>query len=143
MRLVQEEERHWNREEQKWDVVEKAEQKGQLDSAGHVKFTIDLKEQYVGFTEDGYRRYRDFDYEAYLTDQTTGKTEQRRFEVRVSRDPIHVYVANTTMVGKVATFYVVTAYPDGSPASCSVDIADLIEKSRPEGPPPPRSFCVR
>ncbi len=133
VRLVQEEERHWNYDKQKWDVEEQAEQKGVLDGTGHAKFTIDLKQAHTDLDESNHRRFRDLSYAAYITDQTTGKTEQRRFKVRISRDPIHLYMSGASPIGNKADFFVTSAYPDGTPASCTVSVSEVIEKTRPEG----------
>jgi hypothetical protein len=133
VRLVEEEDRHWSYSEQKWIVNENAEQKTQLDATGHAKLTIDLTKHHAELSDHDYRRFSDITYAAYVTDQTTGKTEQRRFKIRISRDAIHLYVSHMSVIGKVASFYVTTSYPDGTPASCALDVAEVIEKTRPEG----------
>jgi len=59
-----------------------------------------------------------------VTDPTTGKTEQRRFQVRLSHDPIHIYISGINVNGDDASFYVSTYYPDAMPAQCRVDVSE-------------------
>src|SRR5262249_27614198 len=57
-------------------------------------------------------------------DPTTGRTEQRRFDLRITKEPIHVYLIERVGVGKGLSlqFYISTFYADGSPAQCEVTI---------------------
>src|SRR5262249_493645 len=67
---------------------------------------------------------RDLRYAAYLTDTTTGRTEQRRFDLRITKEQIHVYLIERGRFseGLPLQFYVSTFYADGSPAQCEVTI---------------------
>src|SRR6185369_5660500 len=65
---------------------------------------------------------------AYFTDPTTNRTEQRRFDLRVTKDPIHVYLIENDSYWEhnpalPLTFYVSTFYADGTPARCNVKVA--------------------
>jgi len=55
---------------------------------------------------------------AYVTDLSTGRTEQRRFDLRVTKNPIHVYVSSEPRRNPKMrpTFFVSTFYADGRPA---------------------------
>jgi hypothetical protein len=124
VRIVEEKSREWNFKEQKYETDEGQVREGELDAEG--KFTAKF-DQEVEFDddEDDWPKYQDIKYAAYVTDASTNKTEQRRFDVRVSREPIHVYFigkswdrpANLPIEGYISTFYA-----DGTPAECDVEI---------------------
>jgi hypothetical protein len=72
-------------------------------------------------------QYSDVEYIAYVTDPINERTEERRFAVRRTRDPIHVFMTTPHRLGPNAPtkFYIVTQYADGSPASCDVEVRFL------------------
>jgi A-macroglobulin TED domain/Alpha-2-macroglobulin family/MG2 domain/Carboxypeptidase regulatory-like domain/A-macroglobulin receptor binding domain/Alpha-2-macroglobulin bait region domain/Macroglobulin domain MG3 len=124
VRVVRETERRWNYREQKWETEEGDKYEGALDGAGRFIARVDLAEEHKDFKPDSYSRFRDLRYAAYLTDSTTGRTEQRRFDLRVTEDPIHVYLIERVGDGDGSPlqFYISTFYADGSPAQCEVTI---------------------
>ncbi|MDM7922317.1 MAG: hypothetical protein QUS14_08440, partial [Pyrinomonadaceae bacterium] len=145
IRIVEEKSREWNWKEQKYETDEGQVREGELDAEG--KFTVKF-DQEVEFDddEDDWPRYRDIKYAAYVTDASTNKTEQRRFDVRVSREPIHVY-----FVGKEWDVpsrlpiegYISTFYADGTPAECDVEVLaspDDKNRYRPVGTMKTNSF---
>ena len=127
VRVVRETEREWNYREQKWDIVEADEYEGPTDASGTFTAHIALDDDHEDLKDSSYREYKDITYAAYFTDPTTNRTEQRRFDLRVTKEPIHVYVIpgynfwnhNRTLP---LNFYVSTFYADGSPARCKVDL---------------------
>ncbi|MDM7921421.1 MAG: MG2 domain-containing protein, partial [Pyrinomonadaceae bacterium] len=124
VRIVEEKSREWNFKEQKYETDEGQVREGELDAEG--KFTVKF-DQEVEFDddEDDWPRYRDIKYAAYVTDASTNKTEQRRFDVRVSREPIHVYFVGDVWdvpAGLPIEGYVSTFYADGTPAECDVEV---------------------
>ncbi|MBL8212121.1 MAG: hypothetical protein JNK87_15500, partial [Bryobacterales bacterium] len=64
---------------------------------------------------DSNTKFEDRHYLAFLTDGTTNRTEQRKFVIRVSRDPVHVYVARQESHVSGRRLYVTTYSPDGLP----------------------------
>lgn len=140
VRVVRESEREWNYREQKWEIEEGDKYEGETDANGVYTTLINLAEAHSEMGNEDYRRFRDVSYAAYFTDPTTRRTEQRRFDLRVTKQAIHVYVIadddsyyyrlHTT--GLPLQFYVSTFYADGSPAQCTVTIA-LDSKSSPSG----------
>jgi hypothetical protein len=124
VKLVREEQGHWDFAQHKWVVDEADGQSGELDHSGRAAFTLDFTKLHGELAEQTYRRFMDLNYAAYVTDPTTGKTEQRRFQVRLSRQPIHVYVSGMNLSGDRASFYVSTYYPDGTPAECHVNVSE-------------------
>ena len=124
VRVVRETERHWNYREQKWETEEGEKYEGALDDGGRFVARIDLADEHKDFEPESYSRFRDLRYAAYLTDLTTGRTEQRRFDLRVTDEPIHVYLIERgkTSDGLPLQFYISTYYADGSPAECEVTV---------------------
>ncbi len=125
VRVVQENSREWNYKEQKYDVDEGEVREGELDTDGKFIAKFDLADSHEDLEDDDWRKHEDIRFAAYLTDQTTNKTEQRRFDVRVSREPIHVYfvgIGYNNNPSLPITGYVTTFYADGSPAKCDVEI---------------------
>ena len=115
-----------NYREQKWEVDEEGEQKGVTNADGSFVAKLDLSEQHKALADYPYSQFKDYTYAAYFSDPTTNRTEQRRFDVRVTINPIHVYVVQTydwsynrTLP---LTFFVSTFYADGSPARTTANV---------------------
>src|SRR5689334_7490733 len=138
VRVVRETEREWNYREQKWDIEEGDKYEGETDASGAFVANVDLEKDHEEL-DDNY--FRDVTYAAYFTDPTTNRTEQRRFDLRVTKDPIHVYVIekydfwnhNRTLP---VTFYISTFYADGSPARCKVNLTFADPSSTTKDPKP-------
>lgn len=128
-RVVRETERRWNYREQKWETEEGARYEGALDDEGRFIARVNLAEEHEDFKPDSYSRFRDLRFAAYLTDLTTGRTEQRRFDLRITAEPIHVYLIERgrNSEGLPLQFYVSTFYADGSPAQCEVAISQTFD----------------
>ena len=123
VKLARESEHGWNFKEQRWDVDEAQKWEGDIGTEGKFVANIDLSKEQENIEEGG--RYRDLEFAAYFTESSTRKTEQRRFYLRVTRAPIHIYVIET---GNLAPgqmpleFYISASYADGSPAQCELTI---------------------
>lgn len=124
VRVIRETEREWNYREQKWDVEEGDTYEGETDANGSFVAKLDLADDLDKISDRSWGRYEDLHYAAYFTDATTKRTEQRRFDVRISKEAIHVYIV-TDYARNLALplrFYVVTSFANGSPARCKVNI---------------------
>jgi len=128
VRVVRESDRHWNYDEQKWDADEGETFEGDTDANGIFTASIDLTKQHKQLS-DSYDsdRFDDSSYAAYVTDLSSNRTEQRRFDLRVTREPLHVYLIQNKYYydekGVLPVqWYVSTFYADGSPAQCAVDL---------------------
>jgi A-macroglobulin TED domain/Alpha-2-macroglobulin family/Carboxypeptidase regulatory-like domain/MG2 domain/A-macroglobulin receptor binding domain/Macroglobulin domain MG3/Alpha-2-macroglobulin bait region domain len=125
VRVVRENKREWNWKAQKYDIDEAKAEEGKTDEAGKYTAKFDLSEDIKDLKEENYQRFRDLNFTAYFTDLTTNRTEQRRFDVRISKEAIHVYFVgreNDNNPDLPINAYVTTFYADGSPANCSVDV---------------------
>ena len=132
VKIVREAERSWNYREQKWTVDEAESFEGDADKDGHFKTSLDLTKEHAELAEQDYLRFTDLRYAAYFTDPTTNRTEQRRFDLRLTKDAIHVYVSEGDYRQArelPLVFFVSTAYADGTPASCEVTISEAVEDS--------------
>jgi hypothetical protein len=131
VRVVQEKSREWNWKEQKYDVDEGETREGMLDATGKFTTHFNLTDEFEDLKDEDYRKYEDIHYAAYLTDLTTNKTEQRRFDIRVSKEPIHVYFMGPESYEQSPSLpinaYVSTFYADGTPAQCDVEIKASVE----------------
>ena len=125
VRIVRENSREWNWKEQKYDIDEGESHEGNADADGKYTAKFDLTGDHKDLADNDYRKFRDINLTAYFTDLTTNKTEQRRFDVRVTREPIHVYFIGERYnqnPNLPVNAYVSTFYADGSPAVCSVEL---------------------
>ena len=131
VRVVQESDRRWNWEAQKYDITEKQSFEGETDAEGKYVAKVDLGGEFANLRSDDWRRFIDLNFTAYFTDLTTNRTEQRRFDVRLSREPIHVYLIrkstdyysyNQSNPKLPVTAYVSTYYADGTPVVCETEV---------------------
>jgi len=130
VRVVREEERKWNYPEQKWDITAGEKLEGETDETGLFKIHIDLEKYHQDLAEEDYSRFKDLTFAAYFTDPTSNRTEQRRFDLRVTKNAIHIYVAegaHRQARGFPMQFYVATSLADGTPVSCDVAISEIVE----------------
>ncbi len=129
VRIVEQEERKWNARDQKWDVQESPAVEGELDASGKFTGRVSLKESFSDLEESEYRRYQDLTLAAYVTDLSSGRTEQRRVKLRVTRQPIHLYIISgySRSAEQPLVLYVTSSYADGTPAS----VTGAIDAARP------------
>jgi hypothetical protein len=125
VKVVKQQERKWNYQEQKWEAEESEPVMGELDGEGHFHAKIDFSQEFKDFQESSYQRFRDVSLAAYLTDASTGRTEQRRFNLRITAQPIHIYILErgSNLNAGNLLFYVTTSYADGTPASTEGEIS--------------------
>lgn len=130
VRVVRESERRWNYREQKYETEEGDTYEGKVDADGNFIAHIKLGDEHAELKDEDYSRYRDLSYAAYFTDASTNRTEQRRFDLRLSKNSIHVYIisqADRQSRNSPFDFYISTSYADGSPASCDVAVSRVWE----------------
>ena len=124
VRISQLEERSWNFAKQKWEIDEGQPISGTTDEQGKFSVSLDVSNESAKLDESSYRKFRDITYTAYVTDPSTGRTEERRFDVRITKYPIHVYYVprDSSRRGLPEEFFISTSYADGSPAQCDVEV---------------------
>lgn len=125
VRIVEEAE-GWNESEKRWQIDEKVLSEGEIDASGKFLAQIDLTKAHAELAESDYRRFDDLTYLVYFTDLISHRTEQRRLQLRITKEEIHIYVnahRNSYIEGLPASFYVTTFYADGRPARCQVTMS--------------------
>ena len=122
VKVVRESERRWNYRAQKYETEEGEKYEGETDATGKFTAKIKLDEHHEEFKANTYRKYEDLHFAAYFTDATTGRTEQRRFDLRLTKEPIHLYLINdeNQIENYPLEFYVSASYADGTPAQCEI-----------------------
>lgn len=83
---------------------------------GHFKATMDAGEV------PEQMQFSDRHLLAYVTDRSTNRTEQRKFDLRVSRFPVNLYVAKREQTQQGEVVYVNVYLPDGQPARATVSV---------------------
>lgn len=136
VRVVRETERHWNYREQKYETEEGDKYEGEVDADGRFIAHVNLSKEHETLKDEDYSRYSDLTYAAYFTDTTTNRTEQRRFDLRLTKNAIHLYVINDN--NRQARdfpleFYVSSVYADGTPAQCEVALSRVWDKDESRG----------
>ncbi|MFL6256732.1 MAG: MG2 domain-containing protein, partial [Pyrinomonadaceae bacterium] len=135
VRVVRQTERHWNYKEQKYETEEQPAVEGELKEGLYVA-QLNLADEQKELADSGYQRFRDLDFVAYVTDPTTNRTEQRRFNVRLTKEPVHLYVSEgryQQAKGLPLAFYLATFYADGTPAECDVTVYEEGETEQSVG----------
>ena len=120
VRVARQDNGEWDSKTGRWTADESSPVLGEFDRTGKFVAAIDLQPD-AKFGETDYTRFKDVDFSAYVTDLSTGRTEQRRFKLRVTVQPIHLYVAAATYEsnGEPRDLYITSAYADGMPAQIS------------------------
>ena len=123
VKLIRSEEPVWSRKTHKYETAKRTLVEAQAGEDGMYIATLDLKAEHEELESNPIQRFQDVHFAAYYTDPSSGRTEQRRFDVRITREPIHVYLIGTPAGGDLpAPIYLATSYADGSPASADVEL---------------------
>ncbi len=133
VRVVREDDRTWNFAQQRFDSKEGRAVSGELDKDGSFKAHIDLREDEKNEEDQPSNRTEDIRMAAYVTDASTGRTEQRRFDLRIARQALQVYVIDTPQaVGLGQKRYVSVTSADGTPVECDLTISLLPQETDTE-----------
>lgn len=138
VRIMRAEERRWNSKTRKWESKEEEIQQGEFDSSGKFTASFNLADDFEDLSDSDYKRMQDIRFAAYVTDLSTQRTEQKRFEVRITKEPIHIYAIGASFnPAEPMDFFVTTSYADGTPASADVIVSGI--RPGPDGkfPSPP------
>jgi hypothetical protein len=125
IRVVRDAERRWNPSTQSYEDAGQPAIEGTADAQGRFVAPLDLEEDLADLSASRWRRFEDLKFAAYYTDPATNRTEQRRFDIRLTKEPIHIYFMRYANQHRELplTAYISTFYADGTPAECNVDIA--------------------
>lgn len=142
VKIVSQSNRYWNYREQKYNSTEEVLYQGKLSAEGKVLATIDFsKLPNISYLNCFSYPYQDLELAAYVTDDSSNRTEQKRFFLRVSKNDIHLYVIDykSNHYNFPNQFYLSATYADGSPAECNISLFEEISYSKnpcePSGEP--------
>ena len=124
VRVVEETERSWSWREQKYQSREGRIFEGETDTEGKYIANIDLGQEIDTMSQRNWERFKDLSFAAYFTDLDTNRTEQKRFDIRVTKEAIHIYFVRHSDINPKLPFraYFSTFYADGSPAVCDLTV---------------------
>ncbi len=94
------------------DVME-----GCLDAEGKFEGSINAED-----VPNSWTRFLDRHFTAYVTDSSTDRTEQRDFDLRVSAEAVHIYIARTVPTGVGRRLYITVFSPDGRALGSRVEV---------------------
>ncbi|MFY9852613.1 MAG: alpha-2-macroglobulin family protein [Terracidiphilus sp.] len=122
VRLVRADNAEWNPKTGRYDEPEDVEDKAQLDANGDATLTLKVADEFDRLESDSWERYRDVEYRVMVTDATSGRTEPRNFTVRLTKDPVHIYLNPIGSGERVGEYLISTSFADGTPAPCRVTL---------------------
>jgi len=122
VRVARASESHWNRKTGKYEESEGVEQAAKLDANGDADVHLDVKTDFDQLKSEDYERYADLKYRAVVTDASTGRSEPRNFTVRLTKDPVHLYLEFEGGNDREGDYLLATEYADGVPASAKVTL---------------------
>ncbi len=121
VRVVREGDRTWDPFRRAWEVEETAAFEGDTGPDGRFVARIPLAEDHAELNGDRYQQHRDLRHVAYFTDPSTGRTEHRRFDLRVAVGAIQVYALAPWGRGGTDELpqdvYITASFADGGPAA--------------------------
>lgn len=120
----------WNSRAGKYEESGGSEQTATLDANGDAELHLDVKSDFDDFTSKDYERYTDLQYRAIVTDASTGRSEPRNFTVRLSREPVHIYLDAEGGNDREGDYIVSTSYADGAPVAAKVTLDWMSGDSR-------------
>src|SRR5260370_13172609 len=94
IRIVSETRRERNYRDQKWETEQRQSQEPNLNAQNEFHATLNLSKDHADLRDTDWKRFEDLRYAAYVTDASSKRTQERYFDVRISRDAIHLYVLN-------------------------------------------------
>ncbi|MBI3653582.1 MAG: carboxypeptidase regulatory-like domain-containing protein [Acidobacteria bacterium] len=134
VRVAREESRKWDFAKQKWEVKEGAVWEGETDASSAFVAQIPLAEEHASFKDEEYEKYQDVEYVARYTEAASGRSEERRFRLRLTKQAIHLYTFSTDSQQTPdlpLRFYVLANYADGTPVVADLAISATPNKTRP------------
>src|SRR5688572_4633269 len=128
VKVVRQLDRTWNYREMKWDIEEGEVIVGTTDRDGFFETRLSIDDDLAKLSDR--RVFADVPYAVFVTDPSTGRTEQRRFWTRVTLFPIHLYIVEAFPGSLPREFYVAASYADGRAAECDVEIFEILDGDR-------------
>lgn len=118
VRIIRNREPRWNPKTRKSEATDETVAEGQSDTSGNFTVGLDLKAEQRELQGNKSELFDDVHFSAFVKDPLSGKTEQRRFDVRLTREAIHVRLISAYQSS--GPIYLSTSYADGRPAAAAV-----------------------
>ncbi len=118
VKIIRAGEPKWNPKTRKSEPDDQTVAEGEAGADGIFVARLDSKTWPQDILQYDRDRFEDLHFAAYYTDPSSNRTEQRRFDIRITREPIHVYLIPSFN----GDMYVSTSYADGRPATTAVSI---------------------
>jgi hypothetical protein len=130
VRLVRADDAEWNPKTGRYDEPKDIEDKAQLDAHGDATLKLKVTDEFDRLSGDTWERFRDVQYRAMVTDTATGRTEPRNFSVRLTKEPVHIYLHPIGSGEREGEYLISTVFADGLPAPCRVTVDWMDAQSR-------------
>lgn len=117
---------YWRSTDDEKDREEAPIAQGSAGDDGTFTARLDLRRELDQLRQEPHQRFHDLSFAAYYTDPASHRTEQSRFDIRITLEPIHIYVYEGADGGPLPRrVYIATSYADGRPAATDVEaVAD-------------------
>lgn len=125
VRIAAEERERWSTDLGRWVTQPAPLFEGALDDSGTCTLHLDLGAAHDSLVQNRYDHYQDITYTASVTDASTGRTERRFFDVRISKEPIHLYAIDIPWGapgGDPFDFFISSFEADGTPVSVEIAV---------------------
>jgi uncharacterized protein YfaS (alpha-2-macroglobulin family) len=130
VRIVRADDAVWNPKTGRHDEPAAVEVTATLDVNGDATMSLKVADEFDELKDSSWERFRDVRFRAMITDATTGRTEPRNFAVRLTKEPVHIYLNPIGTSEREGEYMLSTSYADGSPASCHVTLDWMDAQSR-------------
>lgn len=121
----------WNPETYRYEKTGDVGQSATLDANGDADLPLDVKADYKDFKGSENERFSDVDFRAIVTDASTGRSEPRKFTVRLTRGHVHAYINYLDGNDHEDDFILSTSHAEGGPISCKVSLDWIDDISKP------------
>lgn len=122
VRIVRAGNASWNPRTGRYDEPAEVEATATLDANGDATVSLKVADEFDELKDSNWERFRDVDYRAMVTDATTGRTEPRNFTVRLTKEPVHIYLNPIGGNERQGEYLLSTSYADGTPTPCKVTL---------------------
>ncbi|MGA2219381.1 MAG: alpha-2-macroglobulin family protein, partial [Terracidiphilus sp.] len=122
LRIARASDGEWDWRTGTYKEKDKPEETATLDANGDAEVHLNVKGDFDDLKQSDYERFTNIEYRAIVTDATTGRSEPRNFAVRISKDPVHIYLEPMGGDDHEGDYYLSTSYADGVPASAKVTL---------------------
>ena len=130
VRIVRADNAVWNPKTGSYDEPADVEENATLDVNGDATVSLKVADDFDQLKDNDWERFSDVKYRAMVTDATTGRTEPQNFVVRLTKEPVHIYLYPIGTNEGEGEYMLSTSFADGTPAPCKVTLDWMDAQSR-------------